>query len=198
MPKWRGGGGRDIITLNLRHVHRDLQFYVGAFSYLRHAQLHWDYSNTQTESVMSAELGRLRKSARRVLCSVEVAINATNRLYASKGQKNSRRAVPLLHSKILSRELMEKRLQQFKTPLVQLHHEAALAARSLPAKQPTQSVQLAVDARFVKFEYVQYLNNAWKILARQRKQLCRNQRQRQGTAPRRRQPNQGRGRTQSN
>ncbi|XP_017135798.1 uncharacterized protein LOC108151612 [Drosophila miranda] len=184
--------------LNLRHVHRDLQFYVGAFSYLRHAQLHWDYSNTQTESVMSAELGRLRKSARRVLCSVEVAINATNRLYASKGKKNSRRAVPLLHSKILSRELMEKRLQQFKTPLVQLHHEAALAARSLPAEQPIQSVQLAVDARFVKFEYVQYLNNAWKILARQRKQLCRNQRQRQGTAPRRRQPNQGRGRTQSN
>ncbi|XP_022234131.2 uncharacterized protein LOC111082263 [Drosophila obscura] len=186
--------------LNLRHVHRDLQFYVGAFSYLRHSQLHWDYSNTQTESAMSAELGRLRKSARHVLCSVEVAINATNRLYAGKGQKNSRRAVPLLRSKILSRELMEKRLQQFKTPLVQLHHEAALAARGLPAEQPTQSVQLAVDARFVKFEYVQYLNSAWKILARQRKQLCQTKKQspKQGPAPGRRHPNTVRDRTQSN
>ncbi|BFG00070.1 uncharacterized protein DMAD_00152 [Drosophila madeirensis] len=184
--------------LNLRHVHRDLQFYVGAFSYLRHAQLHWDYSNTQTESVMSAELGRLRKSARHVLCSVEVAINATNRLYAGIGQKNGRRTVPLLRRKILSRELMEKRLQQFKTPLVQLRHEATLSARGLPAEQPTQSVQLAVDARFVKFEYVQYLNSAWKILARQRKQLCRNQSQSQGNTLNRRQPSQVRNRTQSN
>ncbi|XP_017034615.1 uncharacterized protein upd3 [Drosophila kikkawai] len=148
--------------LNLRHVHRDLQFYVAAFSYLRHAKLHWDYVNLQAESAMSADLKRMRTTAGRVLCNVEMAINAT----AQRRQRQSFKVVPLA--------LMEKRLQQFKTPLVQLHQQASLAARNEAVEPPPQSAKLPVDALFAKYEFVQYLKSVRRILARQRQQLkCR-------------------------
>ncbi|KAH8303872.1 hypothetical protein KR018_002118, partial [Drosophila ironensis] len=148
--------------LIMRHVHRDLQFYVGAFSYLRHAKLHWDFANLQAESVMSADLERMRASARRALCNVEVAINATNRLYPALAGSQLRRP--------MTRQLMEKRLQQFKTPLVELHEQATLAARGLKVTPPAFIPdQLATDARFVKREFVRYLRSIRHILQRQRK-----------------------------
>ncbi|XP_052857972.1 uncharacterized protein LOC128265797 [Drosophila gunungcola] len=164
------------LQLNLRHVHRDLQFYVGAFSYLRHAKMHWDYANLQAESVLSDELQRMRVAARRVLCSVEGAINLTNLLYGSKGRhqrQKKRQTSPLLTYKIIPLKLMEKRLQQFKTPVVQLNHQATLAARGENVAPPPATNDLQVDALFVKMEFVQYLKSIRKILDNQRKQLCK-------------------------
>ncbi|XP_016979625.1 uncharacterized protein LOC108044962 [Drosophila rhopaloa] len=165
--------------LNLRHVHRDLQFYVGAFSYLRHAKMHWDYANLQAESVLSEELLRMRTSARQVLCSVEGAINLTNLLYgrqppskARQQRQKKRQASPLVTYKIIPLKLMEKRLQQFKTPLVELHHQATLAASGAEVAPPPATNDLQVDALFVKMEFVQYLKSIRKILDGQRKQLC--------------------------
>ncbi|KAH8235612.1 hypothetical protein KR032_003803, partial [Drosophila birchii] len=149
--------------LNLRHVHRDLQFYVAAFSYLRHANLHWDYVNLQAESAMSADLKRMRTAAGRVLCNVEMAINATRRRQSSNSGPSSFKVVPLA--------LMEKRLQQFKTPLVQLHRQASLAARNEAVEPPPPSAKLPVDALFAKYEFVQYLKSIRRILDRQRQQL---------------------------
>ncbi|XP_020797981.1 uncharacterized protein LOC110176081 [Drosophila serrata] len=152
--------------LNLRHVHRDLQFYVAAFSYLRHANLHWDYVNLQAETAMSADLKRMRTAAGRVLCNVEMAINVTRRRQSSIGGPSSFKVVPLA--------LMEKRLQQFKTPLVQLHLQASRAARNEAVEPPQPSAKLPVDALFAKYEFVQYLKSVRRILARQRQQLkCR-------------------------
>ncbi|KAH8409028.1 hypothetical protein KR009_005438, partial [Drosophila setifemur] len=151
--------------LNLRHVHRDLQFYVGAFSYMRHAKLHWDFANLQTESAMAGDLERIRGFARAVLCSVELAINATNRLYPAHSGKVKERLF-----RTMSRQLMEKRLQQFKTPLVQLHSQAASAARGLEVEPPTSHFdQLATDALFAKRELVKYVRTIRQILKRQRK-----------------------------
>ncbi|XP_032308000.1 uncharacterized protein LOC6505092 [Drosophila ananassae] len=150
--------------LKLRHVHRDLQLYVGAFSYLRHAKLHWDYANLQAESVMSADLERLRASARRALCNVEMAINATNRLYPAH--------VPAGHKlrRPMTRQLMERKLQKFKTPLVQLHRQATLAAGGAEMMPPNLHYdQLAKDALFVKFKFVRYLKSIRKILKTQTK-----------------------------
>ncbi|KAH8288173.1 hypothetical protein KR054_006645, partial [Drosophila jambulina] len=149
--------------LNLRHVHRDLQFYVAAFSYLRHAKLHWDYVHLQAESAMSADLKRMRTAAGRVLCNVELAINATRRRQSSSSGPSSFKVVPLA--------LMEKRLQQFKTPLVQLHLQASRAARNEAVEPPPQSAQLHVDALFAKYEFVQYLKSVRRILSAQRKLL---------------------------
>ncbi|KAH8362388.1 hypothetical protein KR200_001199, partial [Drosophila serrata] len=149
--------------LNLRHVHRDLQFYVAAFSYLRHANLHWDYVNLQAETAMSADLKRMRTAAGRVLCNVEMAINVTRRRQSPIGGPSSFKVVPLA--------LMEKRLQQFKTPLVQLHLQASRAARNEAVEPPQPSAKLPVDALFAKYEFVQYLKSVRRILARQRQQL---------------------------
>ncbi|XP_017097673.2 uncharacterized protein upd3 [Drosophila bipectinata] len=150
--------------LKLRHVHRDLQMYVGAFSYLRHAKLHWDYANLQAESVMSADLERLRASARRALCNVEMAINATNRLFPAH--------VPAGHKlrRPMTRQLMERKLQKFKTPLVQLHRQATLAAGGAEMMPPNLHYdQLTKDALFVKFKFIQYLKSIRKILKKQTK-----------------------------
>ncbi|KAH8338682.1 hypothetical protein KR074_009313, partial [Drosophila pseudoananassae] len=150
--------------LKLRHVHRDLQMYVGAFSYLRHAKLHWDYANLQAESVMSADLERLRASARRALCNVEMAINATNRLFPAH--------VPAGHKlrRPMTRQLMERKLQKFKTPLVQLHRQATLAAGGAEMMPPNLHYdQLAKDALFVKFKFIRYLKSIRKILKTQTK-----------------------------
>ncbi|XP_017041902.1 uncharacterized protein LOC108088566 [Drosophila ficusphila] len=168
--------------LNLRHVHRDLQFYVGAFTYLRHAKMHWDYNNLQAESVLSAELERMRHSARQVLCSVEGAINQTNLLYAPTARQSQARArhqrqkkrgaAPLVTFKVIPLKLMEKRLQQFRTPVVELNHQATLAAQGQEVAPPPLASQLKLDALFLKIEFVQYLKSIRKILNRQRKDLC--------------------------
>ncbi|XP_017074332.1 uncharacterized protein LOC108110005 [Drosophila eugracilis] len=167
--------------LNLRHVHRDLQIYVGAFTYLRNVNLHWDLANLQAKSVLSDELDRMRKSARDMLCSVEEAINLTNLLYAPNrqraqkqlGQKKRRQAQPVVTYKILPRHLMEKRLQQFKSPLVQLHQQATLAARGEDVPPPQDTNDLEKDALFAKLKFVQYMKSVRKILSSQRKNLCK-------------------------
>ncbi|XP_032582016.1 uncharacterized protein LOC6614844 [Drosophila sechellia] len=171
--------------LNLRHAHRDLQIYVGAFTYMRNIKLHWDLANLQAKSVLSDELGRMRKSAREVLCSVEEAINLTNLLYTPnrprapqpRGQKKRRQAQPVVTYKILPRKLMEKRLQQFNStlvPLVELHQQATLAARGEDVPPPPDDLLvLEHHALFTKLKYVQYLKSIRKILANQRKSLCK-------------------------
>ncbi|XP_039153208.1 uncharacterized protein LOC27206812 [Drosophila simulans] len=171
--------------LNLRHAHRDLQIYVGAFTYMRNIKLHWDLANLQAKSVLSDELGRMRKSAREVLCSVEEAINLTNLLYTPnrprapqpRGQKKRRQAQPVVTYKILPRKLMEKRLQQFNStlvPLVELHQQATLAARGEDVPPPPDDLMvLEQHALFTKLKFVQYLKSIRKILANQRKSLCK-------------------------
>ncbi|XP_064555835.1 uncharacterized protein upd3 [Drosophila montana] len=168
--------------LALRRAHHDLQFYVAAFSYLRHAQLHWDYENLQKQSVLSAELLRYRSSARTVLCIVEEAINGSSRLYAPSPQKHQRHKKLSLHQiKTVPREPMEKRLQKFKTPLVELHRQAVLAARNQPAAEPSKPHHL--DALFLKFQYMDYLKHMTQLLAKQRKRNCTSSQQQLATRP---------------
>ncbi|XP_060662756.1 uncharacterized protein LOC132795858 [Drosophila nasuta] len=170
----------------LRRVHHDIQFYVASFSYLRHAQLHFDYENWQTQSALSAELLRYRTSARNILCLVEEAINATNRLYApslnqsqqGQQQQQQQQKQQLLSPgvvgsiKTVSRMAMEKRLLQFKTPLVELHNQAVLAAGNKAAAKPQEPHVL--DALFLKFQYIEYLKHLTKALAKQRtKRKCK-------------------------
>nr|XP_002055086.2 uncharacterized protein LOC6631994 [Drosophila virilis] len=172
--------------LALRRAHHDLQFYVAAFSYLRHAQLHWDYENLQKQSVLSAELLRYRSSARTVLCIVEEAINGSSRLYAPSPQKHQRHKKLSLHQiKTVPREPMEKRLQKFKTPLVELHRQAVLAARNQPAAEPSKPHHL--DALFLKFQYMEYLKHMTQLLAKQRKRDCTSSPQQLATRPKSRQ-----------
>ncbi|KAH8387772.1 hypothetical protein KR093_009447, partial [Drosophila rubida] len=154
--------------LPLRRVHHDLQFYVASFSYLRHAQLHYDYEYLQTQSVLSAELLRYRSSARNVLCLVEEAINATNRLYTASAQPKSLKQQRI---RTVQRAPMEKRLQQFKTPLVELHRQAVRAARNQPAAEPQEPHLL--DALFLKYHYIQYIRHITHVLVNQRKKQCR-------------------------
>ncbi|KAH8292898.1 hypothetical protein KR044_005586, partial [Drosophila immigrans] len=160
--------------LPLRRVHHDLQFYVASFSYLRHAQLHYDYEYLQTQSVLSSELNRLRSSARNILCFVEEAINATNRLYptspAQRAQQIGQTPLSLGRIKTVPRVPMEKRLLKFKTPLVELHKQAVLAARNQPAAKPQEPHIL--DALFLKYQYIQYLKNVTQMLGKQRKRKC--------------------------
>ncbi|EDV46573.2 uncharacterized protein Dere_GG19156 [Drosophila erecta] len=170
--------------LNLRHAHRDLQIYVGAFTYMRNIKLHWDLANLKAKSVLSDELDRMRKSAREVLCSVEETINLTNLLYTPsrpraqqpRGHKKRRQAPPVVTYKILSRKLMEKRLQQFNStvvPLVPLHQQATLAARGEDVPAPPDDLMvLEQHALFTKLKFVQYLKSIRKILAKQRRNLC--------------------------
>ncbi|XP_051857906.1 uncharacterized protein LOC117571745 isoform X2 [Drosophila albomicans] len=166
----------------LRRVHHDIQFYVASFSYLRHAQLHFDYENWQTQSALSAELLRYRTSARNILCLVEEAINATNRLYApslNQSQQEQQQQKQQLLSpgvvgsiKTVPRMAMEKRLLQFKTPLVELHNQAVLAAGNKAAAKPQEPHVL--DALFLKFQYIEYLKHLTKALAKQRtKRKCK-------------------------
>ncbi|XP_030563036.1 uncharacterized protein LOC115764257, partial [Drosophila novamexicana] len=172
--------------LALRRAHHDLQFYVAAFSYLRHAQLHWDYENLQKQSVLSAELLRYRSSARTVLCIVEEAINGSSRLYAPSPQKHQWHKKLSLHQiKTVPREPMEKRLQKFKTPLVELHRQAVLAARNQPAGEPSKPHHL--DALFLKFQYMEYLKHMTQLLAKQRKRDCTSTAQQLATRPKSRQ-----------
>ncbi|XP_043659518.1 uncharacterized protein LOC122624140 [Drosophila teissieri] len=172
--------------LNLRHAHRDLQFYVGAFSYMRNIQWYWDVTIRQARTVLTDELGRLRKSAQAVLCSVEEAINVTNLLYTPRrtraqqqprGQKKRRQVQPVVTYKILPRKLMEKRLLQFNSteaPLVELHHNATLAARGVHVALPPDNLMgLEQHALFTKLKFVQFLKGIRKILARQRRSLCK-------------------------
>ncbi|XP_034482633.1 uncharacterized protein LOC117788073 [Drosophila innubila] len=159
----------------LRRVHHDLQFYVAAFSYLRHAQLHFDYEFLQKQSVLSSELGRYRQSAREVLCLVEEAINNTNKLYApshKNTQKNQRggKVVTLGLIKTVPRLPMEKRLMKFKTPLVELHKQAVLAANNKPAATPRTLHEL--DALFLKYQYIQYLKQMTQLLGKLRERNC--------------------------
>ncbi|KAM8719400.1 hypothetical protein ACLKA7_012023 [Drosophila subpalustris] len=160
-------------NLPLRRVHHDLQFYVAAFSYLRHAQLHFDYEFLRKQSVLSSELARYRTSARNILCFVEEAINATNILYAPSQKHSKHRGgkMQLLgRIKTVPRLPMEKRLMRFKTPLVELHKQALLAASDKPAAMPREPHQL--DALFLKYQYIQYLKQMTQLLARQRKRNC--------------------------
>lgn len=143
-------------------MHNDLQFYVAAFSYLRHAQLHWDYVNLQREGALSAQLLRFRNSARIVLCFVEETINATSTLYTT-----ARRPI-----KTVGRLPMERRLSQFNTPLVELHHQAVLAARDPPGDEPEFLNWAERDALFLKHLYKQYLRQVTHLLAQQRKKNC--------------------------
>lgn len=154
------------MQLPLRRVHHDLQFYVAAFSYLRHAQLHWDNKNIRRQSVLSSELLRYRESSRQVLCYVEEAINATNLLYAV----SPRQRLQLPRIKTIPRVPMERRLSQFKTPLVELHHQAVLAASNKPAAEP-QGLQM-LDALFLKYQYFEYLKQVTQLLAQHRKKNC--------------------------
>lgn len=156
-----------FLQLSLRRAHDDLQFYVAAFSYLRHAQLHWDYEKLQKQSALSAELMRLRSSARLVLCIVEEAINGSSRLYPSHHKRQ--RHKPLLLT--VPRVSMEKRLQKLKTPVVELHRQAVLAARYQHAAEPRQPDSL--DLRFLKYQYIQYLKHMTKLLAKNRKRDCK-------------------------
>ncbi|XP_030245793.1 uncharacterized protein LOC115565007 [Drosophila navojoa] len=146
--------------LSLRHAHHDLQFYVAAFSYLRHAQLHWDLDNLQKQSVLSAELLRLRNSARLVLCNFEEAYNSS-RLHAPNHR-------PL---RTVKRVPMERKLRNLKTPLVELHRRAVLAAHGQPTERPREPNSL--DLRFVKYQYIQYLKHMTKLLAKQSKRNCK-------------------------
>ncbi|XP_043071897.1 uncharacterized protein LOC6569546 [Drosophila grimshawi] len=156
--------------LALRRVHNDLQFYVAAFSYLRHAQLHWDYENIQKQSVLSSELQRLRASARSVLCLVEEAINGTSRLYAPIRKNQRQKMAAPERIKTVPLHLMEKRLHQFQTPLVALHRLAVLVANNESAAQPTKPFEL--DALFLKYHYMKYLKHITQLLAKQRKRNC--------------------------
>ncbi|XP_062139273.1 uncharacterized protein LOC133847948 [Drosophila sulfurigaster albostrigata] len=156
----------------LRRVHHDMQFYVASFSYLRHAQLHFDYENWQTQSALSAELLRYRTSARNILCLVEEAINATNRLYAPSLNQSQQQHLSPGVVKTVPRMAMEKRLLQFKTPLVELHNQAVLAAGNKAAAKPQEPHVL--DALFLKFQYIEYLKHLTKALAKQRsKRKCK-------------------------
>lgn len=139
---------------------------MAAFSYLRHAQLHWDSKNIRRQSVLSAELLRYRESSRQVLCYVEEAINATNLLYAA----SSRQRLQLPRIKTIPRVPMERRMSQFKTPLVELHRQAVLAARNLPSAEP-QGLQM-LDALFVKYHYLEYLKQVTQLLTRHRRKSC--------------------------
>ncbi|XP_039498643.1 uncharacterized protein LOC120456103 [Drosophila santomea] len=171
--------------LNLRHAHRDLQIYVGAFTYMRNIKMHWDLVVHNAKSVLSDELDRMRKSAQEVLCSVEEAINVTNLLYTPRrsraqqrrGGKKRRQAQPVVTYKILPRKLMEKRLQQFNStelPLVELHHNATLAARGVDVLPPPDNLMvLEQHALFTKLKFVQYMKGIRKILAKQRRTLCK-------------------------
>ncbi|XP_043949213.1 uncharacterized protein LOC108032949 [Drosophila biarmipes] len=168
--------------LNLRHVHRDLQHFVGAFTYLRNAKMHWDLVNLQARSVLADELGRLRKSARDMLCSVEDAINLTNLLYTParqrvRGQgaspKKRRQAQPAVTFRIQSRPVMENWLQLFRSKPVELHQQATLAARGVDVPPPPDSPNLKLDALFAKYEFVQYLKSIRVILSHQRRDLCK-------------------------
>ncbi|KAH8368056.1 hypothetical protein KR084_006099, partial [Drosophila pseudotakahashii] len=160
--------------LNLRHVHRDLQHFVGTFTYLRNARMHWDVVNLQARSVLADELGRLRKSARDMLCSVEDVINLTNLLYAPnprkklRHQKRRRQAQPVVTFRIQPRAVMEKWLNQFKSNPVELNQQAILAARGVDVPPPADSTDLTNDALFAKFEFVQYMKSIRVILSRQR------------------------------
>lgn len=144
---------------------------MAAFSYLRHAQLHWDLDNLQKQSVLSAELLRLRNSARLVLCNFEEAFNSS-RLYAP-GHKTLR---------TVKRVPMEKKLLKLKTPLVELHRQAVLAARGQPAEKPRQPDSL--DLRFVKYQYIQYLKHLTKQLAKHPKRNCKATKERKLTTGR--------------
>nr|XP_017002399.2 uncharacterized protein LOC108060960 [Drosophila takahashii] len=166
--------------LNLRHVHRDLQHFVGTFTYLRNAKMHWDVVNLQARSVLADELGRLRKSARDMLCSVEDVINLTNLLYAPnprkklRHQKRRRQAQPVVTFRIQPRAVMEKWLNQFKSNPVELNQQATLAARGVDVPPPADSTDLANDALFAKFKFVQYMKSIRVILSRQRQRKgCR-------------------------
>ncbi|XP_015016951.2 uncharacterized protein LOC6583978 [Drosophila mojavensis] len=149
--------------LSLQHAHHDLQFYVAAFSYLRHAQLHWDLENLQKQSVLSAELLRLRNSARLMLCNFEEAFNSS-RLYAPNHKTHKT-------LRTVKRVPMEKKLMKLKTPLVELHRQAVLAADGQRAEKPRQPDSL--DLRFVKYQYIQYLRHLTKLLAKQSKRDCK-------------------------
>ncbi|XP_036676011.2 uncharacterized protein upd3 [Drosophila suzukii] len=168
--------------LNLRHVHRDLQHFVGTFTYLRNAKMHWDLVNLQARSVLSDELGRLRKSARDMLCSVEDVINLTNLLYTpthrkvrpqGSSQKKRRQAQPAVTFRIQPRPVMEKWLQLFRSKPVELHQQATLAARGEDVPPPPDSPNLKLDALFAKYEFVQYLKSIRVILSHQRRDLCK-------------------------
>lgn len=162
--------------MQLRRAHHDLQFYVAAFSYLRHAQLHFDYEFLQRESLMSNELMRLRRSARNILCFIEETINATNVLYAPSHNHHriGKKRMVLGLIKTVPRIPMEKRLMKFQSPLVEQHNQAVLAAKGESAIRPQERTLHKLDAIFLKYQYIQYLKQMTQLLAKQRKRNCAN------------------------
>ncbi|XP_068159717.1 uncharacterized protein upd3 [Drosophila tropicalis] len=156
--------------LQLRNIHRSLEFYVAAFSYLRHAQLLADMESSNYESVISADLERLRLSARSMLCNVDTTIMEINRLaVTAKHQKNN--IIQKIPLKTMPKLTMERRLGNFKTDIVALHKLAMSVAKhgaSIPP-QMLETTQLPLDVRFVKYEYIEYLNDLLQLLNRQRK-----------------------------
>ncbi|EDW75120.1 uncharacterized protein Dwil_GK20003 [Drosophila willistoni] len=132
--------------LQLRNIHRNLEFYVAAFSYLRHAQLLADMESSNYESVISSDLERLRSSARSMLCNVDTTIMEINRLAVqAKRQKNN--IIQKIPLKTMPKLTMERRLGNFKTDIVELHKLAIDVAKhgaSIPP-QMLETTQLALD-----------------------------------------------------
>ncbi|XP_017869912.1 PREDICTED: putative mediator of RNA polymerase II transcription subunit 26, partial [Drosophila arizonae] len=180
-------------TIALKRWYRNMQTYVASFAYLRRVQINWDRQYLKRESNVAKELKKLLLSSRSMLCELETAVNRTYPPLAP-GRAGAA-AAKQRRQKHVSRHDMNKRLKlrsKTRTGAWALAAVAAAAAAETTTETAAAAAAAAaigeadaMDMRFVKHHYYEFLRTMWQLMRRhskrereQQKPLEQRQRQR--------------------
>lgn len=166
-----------------------MQTYVASFAYLRRLQIRWDQRSITRESRTARELRELLLSSRRILCELETAVNQTQSPRQRQKQRRSGVAAvnvaTVTHDdngpvSVASSQQQKQQQQQDdleKLPQIsRLEMNKRLKLRSKmsydgssgggdPAAGALSEAD-AIDMRFVKHHYYDFLRTMWQLLRR--------------------------------
>ncbi|KAH8303873.1 hypothetical protein KR018_002119, partial [Drosophila ironensis] len=159
-------------TIALKRWYRNMQTYVASFAFLRRMQIKWDQRSITRESRTARELRELLLSSRRILCELETAVNQTQSPRQKQRRSGDAAVLPphLPHSPPpvaavvslpqISRLEMNKRLK--------LRSKAARPESGTGSGSGLSPVGEAdaIDMRFVKHHYYDFLRTMWQLLRR--------------------------------